>query len=110
MESPAVPWQGRLRHVQKTTDDAHQAALRGDWKTAIQQMDEAFAEAEKALREVVNLARTVGGLSDAQVGQIRKTSASAVTQRFGARSGLLREAMQAQWEAARRENDGQSPA
>jgi hypothetical protein len=85
------------------TGDAHRAALDGDWETAIRQIDAAAAAAEKSLREIVNLARTIGGLSDAQVGAIRSTSPSAVTQKFGARSGLLREAMQKQWEVAQTE-------
>jgi hypothetical protein len=86
------------------TDEAHRAALAGEWEVAIQRMDAAYEEAEQALKNIVNLARTVGGLSDAQVGQIRGgKSASSVTQRFGARSGLLRQAMEAEWEAARRE-------
>lgn len=89
--------------MQHMTGEAHRAALAGDWEAAIRQMDTAAAEAERSLRDLVNLARTVGGLSDAQIGQIRGTSPSAVTQRFGARSRLLREAMTAEWEAAQRE-------
>lgn len=89
--------------MQHMTGEAHRAALAGEWEQAIHQMDAAFAEAERSLKDLVNLARTVGGLSDARIGQIRGTSASAVTQRFGARSGLLRQAMTAEWEAAQRE-------
>lgn len=107
MESPAGPWHERLQRVQHMTGQAHRAALAGDWETAIQQMDAAAAEAERSLRDIVNLARTIGGLTDAQVGQIRGTSASAVTQRFGARSGLLRQAMASEWEAAQREWRGE---
>jgi hypothetical protein len=103
MASPAGSWQGRLQRVQHMTDEAHHAALAGDWETAIRQMDAAFSEAERSLKDLVNLARTVGGLSDAQVGTIRGTSASAVTQRFGARSRLLQQAMTAEWEAAQQE-------
>lgn len=89
--------------MQHMTSEAHKAALAGEWAAAIRQMDEAATLANAALSDVVNLARTVGGLSDKQVADIRGTSPSAVTQRFGARSGLLRDAMAATWEAARTE-------
>lgn len=82
------------------TREAHLAALANDWVRAIRLMDAAAEQVERARKDVVNLARTIGGLSDAQVAEVRGVTASAVTQKFGARAGLLRDRMAAEWEAA----------
>ena len=89
--------------MQHMTHEAHRAALAGDWVKAIKLMDAAADQVEKSRKDVVNLARTIGGLSDAQVAEIRGVTASAVTQKFGARAGLLRDRMATEWEAARAE-------
>ncbi len=89
--------------MQQMEGEAFEAAIAEDWRTAILVSGQAADEADKAHRELVNLARTVGGLSDQAVADIRGTSPQAVTQRYGARSRLLRDAMTTGWQAAQAE-------
>jgi hypothetical protein len=93
--------------VQQMNAEIKQACLAEDWDTAIQLAGDAADLAETVLRDVVNLARTVGRRSDARVAQVRGVSASAVTHRFGPRRDLLREAMTTAWEASRQEWDAE---
>lgn len=86
--------------MQRMTDEVAEAALSGDWATAVTIYGKIADEVQDTFRDLVNLARTVGGMSDAEVARLRGVSASAVTQRFGARSRLLQERMAADWEAA----------
>lgn len=83
--------------MQQMEDEAHRAALAGDWATAILVSGRAAEEADRVHRELTNLARTVGGLSDQAVADIRGTSPQAVTQRYGARARLLKEKMAEEW-------------
>lgn len=81
----------RLERVQHLMDQAQTARTAGDWRAAIEAMDEAEALVGKALKELVNEARVKGRLSDGEIAEIRRTSRNAVAQRFGSRAALLRE-------------------
>jgi hypothetical protein len=85
-------------------EQARDAAFAEDWETTIRAADQAEKAVKAAVRDLVNLARAVGQVSDVRVGQIRGTNGAAVTQRFGRRSDLLREATIAQFREFRRDH------
>lgn len=76
--------------MQHLMNQALQAREAGDWRRAIQALDEAERLVNEALKETVNEARVRGRLTDSQVADIRGTSRNAVQQRFGSRAALLR--------------------
>lgn len=82
-----------LLHVRAIDVALREAITADNWSAAIQRVDELVEQVHAALTDVVNLGRTVGDLSDADVGRLRNTAASAVAQRFGTRAALLEAAM-----------------
>jgi hypothetical protein len=91
--------------VQDMPPQVRKAVLAGDWKTAMDIAGAGAALWNAILADVVNLARTVGELSDPEVAQMRGTSASAVNQRFGPRAHLLRQKMQEELEQVAQQDE-----
>lgn len=92
--------------MQQLPPEVRDAVLAQDWQKAITLAEEGAAAWAVIVADVVNLARTVGEKSDADVARMRGTSASAVNQRFGPRATLLRQMMREEWERAAQENRG----
>lgn len=87
----------RWKRIERLQADARQAALAEDWQQALTLYKELLTETRATVKDAVNFARTVGDLSDAKVGAILGTSASAVNQQFGTRASLLQQVMSAKY-------------